>query len=172
MLQFRNIPEIIKAGNTSIFFIDEDQRISLTDIGTIDEIRRFAKEEGALLYEDELISQFRCNGSEGYISWLDDVLQIRETANPIFDLDYDFGVVDDPNELLDWVRQKNMENNKARMLAGNCWNWPTDERKNEMYKDIQIPEKSFEMSWNLDGQVWAIDPNSRLSPTLCVGERK
>jgi uncharacterized protein len=28
-----------------------------------------------------LESQFRCNGSGGYLAWLDDVLQIRETAN-------------------------------------------------------------------------------------------
>ena len=94
------IKEIIQASKVSIFFIDEDQRISLTDIATIGEIIKYAREEGASLFEDELVSQFRCNGSEGYISWLDDVLQIRDTANSIFDLDYDFGVVDDPNELL------------------------------------------------------------------------
>ena len=153
------IKEIIHSSKVSIFFIDEDQRISLADIGTIDDIRKFAMLAKAHVYEDELVSQFRCNGSAGYIAWLDDVLQIRETANPIFDLDYDFGVMDDPNELMNWIRQKN-ENNKARMLAGYCWEWPTDERKNANYPDIQIPDKGFEISWNLNGQIWAIDPNS------------
>jgi len=153
------IKEIIHASKVSIFFIDEDQRISLADIGTIEDIKKYAKLEKAHIYEDELVSQFRCNGSAGYIAWLDDVLHIRETANPIFDLDYDFGVVDDPNELMNWVRQKN-ENNKSRMLAGYCWEWPTDERRNASYSDIQITDKDFEISWNLNGQIWAIDPDS------------
>lgn len=153
------VKEIINASNTSIFFIDEDQRIALADIGTIDEIKKYANETGAEIYVDELVSQFRCNGSEGYIAWLDDVLQIRETANPFFEFDYDFDVVDDPHEMLDWVRSKN-GNNKARVIAGYCWKWPSKDRANTEYKDIQIPEKDFEMSWNLNNHIWAIDPDS------------
>ncbi len=153
------IKEIINASGTSIFFIDEDQRVALADIGTIDEIKRYATEAGADIFVDELVSQFRCNGSEGYIAWLDDVLQIRETANPFFEFDYDFGVVDDPNEMLEWVRAKN-ENNKSRVIAGYCWEWPSKDRANTEYRDIQIPEHDFEMSWNLDNHIWAIDPYS------------
>ncbi len=42
----------------------------------------------------ELESQFRCNGSDGYIG-LDDVLDIRKTANSDgFDLDYDIKICD------------------------------------------------------------------------------
>ncbi len=154
------IKEIIHASGVSIFFIDEDQRIDLTDIGTINEIKKYAKKENAHIFEDELASQFRCNGSEGYISWLDDVLEIRETANPLFDFDYDFGILDSPHELLDWVRQKNEESNRSRLVAGYCWKWPTKERINADFADIKIPEMGFEMSWNLNNQIWAIDKNS------------
>ena len=28
----------------------------------------------AEVFEEELVSQFRCNGSDGYLAWLDDVL--------------------------------------------------------------------------------------------------
>lgn len=153
------IKEIIKASDTSVFFIDEDQRVTLADIGTIAEIRRFAEEANAEIWSDELASQFRCNGSEGYIAWLDDVLQIRETANPFFEFDYNFNVVDDPHELLSWVRSMNT-NNKSRVIAGYCWEWPTNSRSNQDFKDIQIPEKDFEMSWNLNNHIWAIDPES------------
>ena len=39
----------------------------------------------------ELESQFRCNGSDGYLAWLDHVLEIRKTANfDGFDYDHDF----------------------------------------------------------------------------------
>lgn len=153
------IKEIIQASDTTVFFIDEDQRVTLSDIGTVAEIKRFAKEANADIWTDELASQFRCNGSEGYIAWIDDVLQIRETANPTFDFDYDFSVVDDPNELLSWVRSMNT-NNKSRVIAGYCWEWPTKSRTDQDFKDIEIVDKSFAMSWNLNGQIWAIDPGS------------
>ena len=58
----------------------------------------------------ELESQFRCNGSDGYIAWLDDVLEIRRTANSDgFDLDYDIKVCDTPNEVRDLILEKKKE---------------------------------------------------------------
>lgn len=66
----------------------------------------------------ELASQFRCNGSDGYLAWLDNALQIRETANITLDSnDYDFQIVDSPNALRDLILQKNEVNNKARIVA-------------------------------------------------------
>ena len=65
----------------SVFFIDESQRVTMSDIGSVEEIRLRAGEEGSEVIEMELLSQFRCNGSNGYLAWLDDMLEIRETAN-------------------------------------------------------------------------------------------
>ena len=50
-------------------------------IGRVDEIRKWAEEEKAQVTERELVSQFRCNGSDGYLAWLDHTLEIRDTAN-------------------------------------------------------------------------------------------
>ena len=75
------IKEIIFASLCSVFFIDEEQRVTMDDIGSVDQIKRWARENDSEVYEMELVSQFRCNGSDGYLAWLDDVLQIRETAN-------------------------------------------------------------------------------------------
>ena len=144
------IKEIIHASLCSVFFIDEDQRVTLNDIGSIDQIKRWAREEGSQIYEMELVSQFRCNGSNGYLAWLDDVLQIRETANPDLDgLDYDIRICDTPEEVRDLIFEKNKATNRARILAGYCWNWIKGETNNTDYHDIKIGD--FEMSWNLDG---------------------
>lgn len=146
------IKEIINASKFSIFFLDENQRVTLKDIGSESLIRKFAEELGAGICTYELDSQFRCNGSDGYIAWLDNVLEIRETAN--FDIDgfdYEFKVFDDPNEMRNVIEEKNRINNKSRIVAGYCWEWPKDNRNNPNYNDIQIPEYNFEMSWNLDG---------------------
>lgn len=153
------VMEIIRSSKCSVFFVDNHQVISLKDIGESEEIRRQAWRMGAITLEEQLQSQFRCNGSDGYIAWLEDVLQIRETANKYFDLDYDFGVVDSPHDLLEWVIDHN-GNNKARVIAGYCWDWPTKTRNDKEYHDITIPEHNFRMSWNLNEGIWAIDSDS------------
>lgn len=79
------IKELIEASKCAIFFIDEDQRVTLSDIGSKQAIREFAKAKGATVEEYSLASQFRCNGSDGYLAWLDDVLDIRPTANQQLD---------------------------------------------------------------------------------------
>lgn len=156
------IKEIINASNFSVFFIDEDQKVTLKDIGSIDEIKKYASELGAGIRIVELESQFRCNGSDGYLSWLDNMLEIRKTANfDDMDFDYDFRVLDDPNEVRRLIEEKNKENNKSRMVAGYCWNWISEGKNNSDIHDIVIPEHNFEMSWNLgNSQTWAIDPMS------------
>ena len=157
------VMEIIRASKLSVFFIDEDQRVTLKDIGTVDTIRRFAKLLGAGVTEMELDSQFRCSGSDGYLSWLDDVLQIRKTAN--IDLDesngFDFRVFDDPNALRAEIEAKNKENNRSRMVAGYCWNWISEGKDDTSVHDVTIPEHGFGMSWNLgNSSTWAVDPES------------
>ena len=153
------ILEIMLASKCSVFFIDDNQRVTTKDYGSKEEILRLADSIGAEVIQEELQSQFRCNGSDGYLAWVDNTLQIRETANPIFDFDYDFDVVSDPNELLRWVKSKN-QNNKARVLAGYCWDWPKKERANSDFHDIQIPEHNFGISWNLDQDIWALSKES------------
>ena len=156
------IKEIINASNFSVFFIDEDQKVTLKDIGSVDEIKKYANELGAGIKVVELESQFRCNGSDGYLAWLDNLLEIRKTANfDDMDFDYDFRVLDDPNEVRRLIEEKNKENNKSRMVAGYCWNWISEGKNNTNIHDIVIPEYNFEMSWNLsNSQTWAIDPMS------------
>lgn len=154
--------EIIYASKFSIFFIDERQRVTLKDAGATEEIKKFAQEYGANIQVLELQSQFRCNGSDGYLAWLDDVLQIRETANSDFiGYEYDFRVYDNPNELRQEIERLNKVNNKARIVAGYCWNWIKEKRSNPNFYDIQIQEYDFNMSWNLgNSDTWAIDQSS------------
>lgn len=154
------IKEIIDSSKFSIFFIDEDQKVTWKDIGTKDEIVKWAKKVGANINIMSLNSQFRCNGSDGYLAWLDNALQIRETANVTFDAnDYDFRIFDSPVELKNEVFEKNKLNNKARLVAGYCWDWVS--KKNKKLDDIVIPEYNFGMQWNLaNDNIWIISPNS------------
>lgn len=155
------IKEIMHSAKFSIFFVDENQKVAIHDIGEIDEIKFWANELNAEVTELELNSQFRCNGSDGYLSWLDYILQIRETANTSLDAEeYDFKVFDNPADLRDLIFEKNQINNKARLVAGYCWPWIS--KKDFNAKDIAFPEYDFAMKWNLteDGMKWVIQPES------------
>lgn len=154
------IKEIINASYCSVFFIDESQRVTIEDIGSVEEIEKWAHQLGSVVERVQLQSQFRCNGSDGYLSWLDDVLEIRETANYNLDgIDFDFKVFDKPEEVRDLIFEKNKANNRSRILAGYCWDWDKQGQNNTNVHDIKIG--SFAMSWNLgNSTTYAIDETS------------
>lgn len=153
------IREIIKASKFTIFFVDDDQKVTLKDIGESNEIEKIAKSLNAETHKFQLSSQFRCNGSDGYLAWLDEILEIKDTANETLSgINYDFQVVGDPRELHDLIIQKNNLNNKSRMVAGYCWNWIS--KNNPNLDDIKIGD--YAAKWNLSkhGQSWIIHPDS------------
>jgi hypothetical protein len=155
------IKEIMAAAKCSIFFVDDDQRVTLKDIGRKQEIETWAQAAKADVGTLELASQFRCNGADGYLSWLDDILEIRPTANDTFDTaDFDFRIVDSPTKLRNLIIEANRRDNKARMVAGYCWNWVSKKRPSDY--DVVIAEHDFSMRWNLssDGSLWIIAPTS------------
>jgi DUF2075 family protein len=162
------IKEIIKTAKFSVFFIDEDQKVTMKDIGSKDEIIKWANYYKANIRLLELRSQFRCNGSDGYLAWLDNTLQIKETANYILNKsDYNFNILDTPIELRDIIYDLNKKNNKSRMLAGYCWEWVS--KKNKHKNDIEFPEYGFSHKWNLatDGMKWIIAEDS-VSEIGCI----
>ena len=155
------VKELINASRCSVFFVDDDQRVTMADVGHSDELRNWAHKLNADVTELELASQFRCSGSDGYLAWLDDVLAIRPTANTELDLqDYDFQVISSPTELHQLVERKNQLANKARVVAGYCWPWPS--KKDPTAYDIVMPEHGYQRQWNLtqDGSLWIMAPES------------
>ena len=156
------LEDAIKASRVSIFFVDEDQRITVNDCYNIDYIKEYAERLGAVIDTAEpfeLTSQFRCNGSDGYIAFINDLLQISSTANKTFDLsNFEIKVFDDANEMRSELRIKNEINNKTRMVAGYCYDWNVKNKRGEW--DITLPN-DFNAKWNLEGDdIWAINPKS------------
>ena len=152
------VKELINVSKCTVFFLDEDQRVTINDIGSKAVIEGFAKASSAKVEYYTLSSQFRCNGSDGYLAWLDQSLGIRGTAN--FDLslkEYDFRIYDNSEALHHAILEKNTSN-KARVVAGYCWPWTS--KKNPTAYDIVIGE--YKRKWNLDqdGSLWIIAEKS------------
>ena len=156
------VKELINAGRVTVFFIDEDQKITTKDIGSKDEIRKWAAFYGTPVYEGEdlnLVSQFRCNGSDGYLNFLDNLLGIRSTANLSFDYDYEIRLFRSPVKMREALREKNDLNNKSRMIAGYCYEWVTESNPQGDDYDI-ILEDGFRAKWNFSNSLFAIAPDS------------
>ena len=156
------VKELINAGRVTVFFIDEDQKITTKDIGSKDEIRKWAAYYGIPVYEGEdlnLVSQFRCNGSDGYLNFLDNLLGIRSTANLTFDYDYEIRLFRSPVKMREALREKNDLNNKSRMIAGYCYEWVTESNPQGDEYDI-ILEDGFRAKWNFSNSLFAIAPDS------------
>jgi uncharacterized protein len=160
------IKELIDASTFTVFFLDEDQRIHWKDIGDKNQIREWAESLGAKVTEMDLESQFRCNGSDGYLAWIDRVLQVRETANTTLEgANYEFKVCASATELKELIYQRNHLNNRARMVGGYCWDWLSRKTKSNPVPrdyDIKLDGGDFKAKWNLseDGSLWIVKPDS------------
>ena len=157
------VKECINASLLTVFLIDEDQAVTTKDIGSIQEICKWCKILGSTVImreETKLTSLFRCNGSDAYIQFVDNILQRgKETLNVrLSELNYDFQVFDDPSIMRDTLREKNKINNKARMVAGYCYDWNVKNHRGDI--DISLPG-GFTAKWNLaNDRIWAINPRS------------
>jgi DUF2075 family protein len=154
------IKEIIHASKLTVFFLDEDQRVTFDDIGSTAEVEKWCQFHESELHRETLPSQFRCSGSDGYLAWLDQTLGIHDTANERLDQGgYDFRVFEDPEDLHEAIRQANY-GNQARMVAGYCWSWASKYHPSAW--DITIEPYGYQARWNLskDGSVWIMKPGT------------
>jgi DUF2075 family protein len=156
------VKECINASLLTIFMLDEDQAVTTKDIGSVQEISRWCKELGSNIImreETKLVSQFRCNGSDAYIQFVDNLLQRgpETLAVPLGELNYDFRVFNDATQMREALREKNVDN-KARMVAGYCYDWNVKHHRGDV--DISLPG-GFQAKWNLENdKIWAINPKS------------
>jgi len=145
---------VMSSAYTTIFFIDDKQRVSTADYGTSEAILALAKKFGADVEEDTLKTEFRCLGGNAYISWVDGLLYGNEKRS--FAGDYDFRVFDDVTKMHQAIIEKDGEANASlpsRVVAGYCWDWIS--KKNSALHDIVIDQKGhprYAHTWNLSSK--------------------
>jgi len=165
------IDELITAAQISVFFIDEKQIVRPHETGSIALIRAAAQRIGADVEELELSSQFRCGGSDDYIRWVADLLQLDGPGEPnVWDSSREFEVRmhATPAELERAIRSANRDGCTARISAGFCWTWSKPKQDGTLVSDSRVGD--WAMPWNaksdarqLDKSVpksdfWATDP--------------
>ena len=93
------------------------------------------------------------------MQFLDNLLGIRETPNTsLGGLDYDIRVFNSPRIMKEELEKINAINNKARIIAGYCYEWVSEQAPRAY--DIWL-EDGFKAQWNLrNGQPFAIADTS------------
>jgi DUF2075 family protein/archaellum biogenesis ATPase FlaH len=149
------ITQIIRSSRISVFFIDDLQKISKKDIGSVMEVEKEASRFGANVHTVELESQYRCSGSGNYISWLDSLLNNEEEKFPL-EGDFDFRVITSPQQL----KEEIVDKSGGRLLAGYAWEWTKNVVDGKLADDVVIEEHNFAMPWNDPHRIdWAIHPD-------------
>ena len=141
--------ELVRAARVSVFFLDERQNVRPGEIGTLDEVARAARAEGArMLTPIRLTGQFRCNGSSGYIQWIDELMSDRPAPAGGWREagEYDFRVHDSPQEMEKAVRDRAAEGATARLVAGFCWPWSDPNPDGSLVPDVEI--HGWRRPWN------------------------
>lgn len=144
-----NLPQIdtiVRSAKITVFFIDDKQAIRGVEIGSSKLIKEAAERWNAKVEECELTSQFRCNGSDNYMDWLEQVLYNKPVTSVFHKEDFDFKIFDNPQEMYDQlVIQNNKEGQTARIMAGFCWPWSNVVVDGDLVKDVRIGD--FAMPW-------------------------
>jgi hypothetical protein len=173
------VEELLRAARVTIFLIDDLQVVRPGEVGSAKLIRSAARRIGARLFEHELEAQFRCNGSDAFVNWVDNTLGIRRTANVLWDPSdpFEFRILETPREVERAIRERCAQGATGRIVAGFCWPWSDPTARGDLVRDVRVGD--WEMPWNAKpgarrlaanippADHWALDPGG-LDQVGCV----
>jgi DUF2075 family protein len=165
------VEELINAAKVSVFFIDDNQIVRPSEIGSTAYIKEHALQNNCKVFEYELEAQFRCSGSDGFVNWINNTLGIAKTANVLWDQNggFDFKIFENPLDIEKAIKEKVAEGHTGRITAGFCWPWSDPDGNGNLIDDVNIGD--FKRPWNAKSgagrlakgipkeSLWAYDPN-------------
>ena len=152
------IDDILDATRVAVFFIDDLQVVRPGEVGSTDLIREAAAKRSLELREFELEAQFRSNGSDSFIRWVDNTLDLDRTPQVLWSMDdeFDFRIVASVRELERLIRLRSSDGATARLVAGFCWPWSDPDASGQLEPDVTVGEWS--MPWNAKDGVGRLGP--------------
>lgn len=162
------LDELVDTARVPVFLLDQNQVVRPGELGTVGDITAFARGKGLDVIEIDLNAQFRCGGSELFVSWVERLLGLVEDGPFRWEGDGNFEllVADSPAEMEAYLQSKLAAGYGARMAAGFCWPWSDPRGDGTLVPDVRIG--GWERPWNLKGDrsvggappsaLWANDP--------------
>lgn len=145
------VDELISAARVPVFLLDEHQVVRPGEMGSLQQITRYAEHLGLDVEHVHLGEQFRCGGSEEYLLWVQRLLGLGGDDPIPWRPDPQFAVTvaDSPEEMEHLLRTQLDEGYSARMSAGYCWPWSDPSADGTLVPDVQVG--GWARPWNLKG---------------------
>lgn len=143
------IKKAIEVPLVSVFFIDEDQAVTVHDAATKQLIIDTSDEMGSKVYIlPKLEAQFRVLGGNQYLDMISSFLgYTKKSEEPGIIKNYDFRIYDSPSKMREDLRALNDKYGKTRMVAGYDYEWQS--KNNAESYDIILEDGKFKAKWNL-----------------------
>jgi len=150
--------EIMAAAKVGVFLIDDRQLVRPNEIGSSGYIQKEAAIFKAEVSEYELDVQFRCAGSEAFVSWVNNTLAVERTASVLWDgaEAFEFRIFDSPHSLEEAIRRKADAGYTARVAAGFCWPWSKPRPDGTLVDDVVIGD--YKRPWDAKPGNWKLAP--------------
>ena len=142
----------------SVVVYDENQTVKAADL-TPEQFESAMKNRQTHSHKVTLETQMRCAGGRTYVEYLDRIFQVAQDDKLQVD-NYDFKIWDDPNEMINDIREKEKEHSLCRVVAGYAWEWTSKKCKSiaeavkKGLEDIELNGKKY--VWNMDNKEWIL----------------
>lgn len=165
------IQELLDVSKVAVFFIDDYQVVRPNEIGSVQYIKKYAAINNCKISEYELEAQFRCQGSDAFVNWINNTLGVKRTANVLWgsNEEFNFKIFKNPWNLEKAIRRKVEEGYTGRVTAGFCWKWTFPNEDGTLKDDVIIGD--YRRPWDArpeakklapgipKASLWAYDPN-------------
>ena len=156
---YPQIEELIKASKVTVFLVDDKQVVRPGEIGSSQYILEHAQRLNCDIKDYDLKVQFRCMGSEAFVSWVNNSLGIERTPHILWNGEegFDFRIFPSPHSLETAIREKAAEGFTARLTAGFCWKWSRQtKRDGTLEEDVVIGD--YRRAWNARPEATRLAP--------------
>jgi len=139
---------VARRSDKAVFFYDPDQSIKPSDANASDFDAIKSSPDSKVM---KLVSQFRVRGGAHYVQFVDDLLNVKLSADKKFtSKKYEFLVFDDLSAMQQEIMYRNCSYGLARLVAGYAWPWIS--RKDASLFDIEIGD--VQLRWNSTNTDW------------------
>ncbi len=143
--------ELIRAAKVPIFLLDDHQSIRPDEVGTAQYLKELAEANGCRVEVTDLEGTFRAGGSKLYQRWVQRLLGL-DVSDPVAwrsDGRMTLMVADSPEQMQQFILERDLEGATARITAGFCWPWSNPDG-DRLVDDVVIED--WRQPWNVKPQ--------------------
>lgn len=149
---------IQKKSKYSVLVYDGCQTVKASDL-TPEQFQHSLDMRTRTVHRVTLQTQMRCEGGQSYLEYLDGIFQVcqddlRRVEN------YDFKIWDNPNSMIEDIRNKDLNFSLCRVVAGYSWRWQSkgcetiEQAISAGLEDLELDGRKY--VWNMSNQEWIL----------------